>query len=74
MQPTQQLTIIPTCHHCGVIGHIWPNCFQIRSQKPWDKLHVPRKDKPGIESQLKNLSDQFKLICEMLGSLMSAQY
>jgi hypothetical protein len=25
---------IPTCHHCGVSGHICPNCFQIRSQKP----------------------------------------
>jgi hypothetical protein len=34
---------IPTCHHCGISGHIRPNCFQIRSQKPWDKLHVPRK-------------------------------
>jgi hypothetical protein len=22
---------IPTCHHCGVSGHIRPNCFQIRS-------------------------------------------
>jgi hypothetical protein len=23
---------IPTCHHCGIRGHIRPNCFQIRSQ------------------------------------------
>jgi hypothetical protein len=22
---------IPTCHHCGIVGHICPNCFQIRS-------------------------------------------
>jgi hypothetical protein len=22
---------IPTCHHCGIVGHIRPNCFQIRS-------------------------------------------
>jgi hypothetical protein len=42
---------IPTCHHCGISG---PNCFQIRSQKPWDKLHVPRKDEPGIENLVKN--------------------
>jgi hypothetical protein len=40
---------IPTCHHCGVIGHILPNCFQIRSQKPWNKTLVPRKDEPGFE-------------------------
>jgi hypothetical protein len=60
---------IPTCHHCGVSGHIRPNCFQIRSQKPWDKLHVPRKDELGIENLVKNLSDQVKLISEKLGSL-----
>jgi hypothetical protein len=53
---------IPTCHHCGISGHIRPNCFQIRSQKPWDKQHVPRKDELGIENQVKTLSDQGKLI------------
>jgi hypothetical protein len=25
---------LPTCHHCGVIGHIKPHCPQIRTQKP----------------------------------------
>jgi hypothetical protein len=34
---------IPTWHHCGVTCHIRPNCFQIRSQKPWNKTHAPRK-------------------------------
>jgi hypothetical protein len=29
---------IPTCCNCGVSGHIRPNCFQIRSKKPWDLL------------------------------------
>jgi len=28
---------IPTFHHCGIIGHTRPYCFQIRSQKPWAK-------------------------------------
>jgi hypothetical protein len=60
---------IPTCHHCGISGNIFPNCFQIRSQKPWDKLHVPRKDEPGIENHVITLSDQVKLISEKLGSL-----
>jgi hypothetical protein len=32
---------IPTCHHCDVTGHIRPNCFQIRSQKPWNKNSCP---------------------------------
>jgi hypothetical protein len=30
---------------------------------------VPRKDEPGIENQVKTLSDQVKLISEKLGSL-----
>jgi hypothetical protein len=44
---------IPTCHHCGVNGHICPNCFHIRSQKPLNKSHAPRKDEPGFEEQVK---------------------
>jgi hypothetical protein len=43
--------------------------LQIRSQKPWDKLHVPREGEPGFENQVKNLSDQVKFISEKLGSL-----
>lgn len=65
----KKFNFIPTCHNCGVSGHICPNCFQIHSQKPWDKQHVPRKDEPGIENQVKTLSDQVKLISEKLGSL-----
>jgi hypothetical protein len=60
---------IPTCHHCSVTGHIRPNCFQIRSQKPWNKTLVPRKDEPGFEEQVKKLSDQVKLISEKLAYL-----
>jgi hypothetical protein len=41
---------IPTCHHCGIIGHTHPNCFQIRSQKPLDKKYVLRDNKPGIRN------------------------
>jgi len=55
---------IPTCHHCGIVGHIHPNCFQIRSQKPWKKTLIPRKDEPGFEEQVKVLNDQVKLISE----------
>jgi hypothetical protein len=65
----KNFNFIPTYHHCGVSVHIRPNCFQIRSQKPWDKQHVPRKDEPGIENQVKTFSDQVKLINERLGSL-----
>jgi len=35
---------IPTCHHCGISGHICPNYFQIWSQQPWNKTLIPRKE------------------------------
>jgi len=60
---------IPTCHHCGITSHIRPNCFQIRSQKPWNKTLVPRKDEVGFEEQVKMLSDQVKLTSEKLAYL-----
>jgi len=60
---------IPTCHHCGIVGHIRPNCFQIRSQKPWKETLIPRKDEPGFEEQVKMLSNQVKLISEKLAYL-----
>jgi predicted DNA-binding protein YlxM (UPF0122 family) len=60
---------IPTCHHYNVNGHIRPNCFHIRSQKPRNKTHAPRKDEPGFEEQVKELSDQVKLISEKLAYL-----
>jgi hypothetical protein len=53
---------IPTCHYCGIIGHTRPNCFQLRSQKPWDKKHVLRDNEPGIRNHVNNLCDQIKLI------------
>jgi hypothetical protein len=44
---------IPTCHHCGIVGHIRPNRFQIRSQKLWKKTLIPKKDEPGLKNKLK---------------------
>jgi hypothetical protein len=35
---------VPTCHHCGIIGHIRPNCYLLKSQKPWNKQDAPKKD------------------------------
>jgi hypothetical protein len=32
----------PTCHHCGVSGHIKPHCPQIRSQKSRIKKQEPK--------------------------------
>jgi hypothetical protein len=57
---------IPTCQHCGIIGHTRPNYFQILSQKPWVKKQVIRNNEPGIRNQINNLCDQVKLINEKL--------
>jgi len=38
-----------------LMEHIHPNCFHIRSQKPRNKSHAPRKDEPGFKEQVKKL-------------------
>jgi hypothetical protein len=60
---------IPPCHHCGIMGHTHPNCFQIRARQPWSTQNVHRKDELGIEKQLLVLTAQVNLISEKLASL-----
>jgi hypothetical protein len=60
---------IPTCHHCGIRGHIRSNFFQIRSQQPWNKSLIPRKEEPGLKEQVSMLSDQVSLFSEKLAYL-----
>jgi hypothetical protein len=43
---------IPTCFHCGIIGHTRPYCHQNHSQKPWTKMHDPKKGKIGKKSSM----------------------
>jgi hypothetical protein len=38
------------CHHCGIVGHIRPNCCQLKSQRPWRKKDAPKKEKDVLES------------------------
>jgi hypothetical protein len=43
---------VPTCHHCGIIGHIRQNCYLLKSQKPWNKQDAPKKgsgEKPSLD-------------------------
>jgi len=35
---------VPTCHNCGKIGHIRPNCYLLRSHRPWIKQDALRKN------------------------------
>jgi hypothetical protein len=43
---------VPTCHYCGKIGHIRPNCYLLKSHKPWNKQVAPKKgniEKPSSD-------------------------
>jgi hypothetical protein len=60
---------IPTCYHCGIMGHTHPNCFQIRARQPWSTQNAPKKDDPRIGKQLLVLTTQVKLISEKLANL-----
>jgi hypothetical protein len=34
---------VPTCHNCGKISHIRPNCYLLKSHRPWIKQDALRK-------------------------------
>jgi hypothetical protein len=34
---------VPTCHNYGKLGHIRPNCYLLKSHKPWIKQDALRK-------------------------------
>lgn len=36
---------LPTCHRCGIVGHIKQNCGQLNSWRPWNKKDTPKKEK-----------------------------
>jgi hypothetical protein len=44
---------VPTCHNCGKIGHIRPNCCLLKSHRPWIKQDAPRKGKVEDSSSSK---------------------
>jgi hypothetical protein len=41
----------PTCHHCGMVGHIRLNCGQSNSPRTWKDF--PKKNK-GVEKDFKS--------------------
>jgi hypothetical protein len=44
---------VPTCHNCGKIGHIRPNCYLLKSHRPWIKPDVLRKSEVKDSSSSK---------------------
>jgi hypothetical protein len=47
-----QAKFVPTCYHCVIVGHIRPNCYSLKSQRPWNKKDAPKKEKDVIESSV----------------------
>jgi hypothetical protein len=44
---------IPKCHNCGKIGHIRPNCYLLKSHRPWIKHDALRKSEVEDSSSSK---------------------
>jgi hypothetical protein len=61
---------LPTCHHCGIVGHIRPNCGQLKFPRTWNKKNAPKKEKDVEEhSKTKYVPPhrKFVLICHHCG-------
>jgi hypothetical protein len=41
---------MPTCHHCGITGHIRPKCSQLQAQKKKAQRMLPTKTTSGTLS------------------------
>jgi len=44
---------VPSCHNCGKIGHIRPNCYLLKSHRPWIKQDAMRKSEVDDSSSSK---------------------
>jgi hypothetical protein len=44
---------VPTCHNFGKIGHIRPNCYLLKSYRPWIKPDALRKSEVEDSSSTK---------------------
>jgi hypothetical protein len=42
-QEPHSIRIPPICHHCGLIGHVRPQCSLLKAQKAKAKKEVPRQ-------------------------------
>jgi hypothetical protein len=66
---------LPICHQCGMVGHIRPNCGQLKFPRTWNKKNAHKKEK-DVEKHSKTkyvplyrrqLSQNFVPICHHCG-------
>jgi hypothetical protein len=43
MELETQGKFVLTCLNCGKIDHIRPNCYLLKSHRPWNKQVAPKK-------------------------------
>jgi hypothetical protein len=62
---------IPKCHNCWKIGHIRPNCYLLKSHKPWIKQDALRKSEVEDSSSSKfvpphrrHIKDKGNIVCK----------
>jgi hypothetical protein len=62
---------VPTCHNCGKVGHIRPNCFLLKTHRSWIKHDAPRKgkvEKPSsskyVPPQKRHIKGKDSVICK----------
>jgi len=61
---------VPTCHNCGKIGHIRPNCL-LKSHRPWNKQDALRKSEiedssssKYVPSHRRHIAGKGNVICK----------
>jgi hypothetical protein len=62
---------VPTCHSCGNVDHIRPNCFMLKTQRSWIKQDAPRKgkvEKPSLSKYVpphrRHIKGKDSVICK----------
>ncbi|CAL9005570.1 unnamed protein product [Prunus brigantina] len=46
---------IPTCHHCGTLGHIRPKCFEFRNFEKKPFVHFKKVNDDSLQTQVNDL-------------------